>query len=528
MLRLPAAVVAVTLVPLVTIAPAAAAPPNVRYSPPVVGEVVDPFHAPDRYGPGNRGIDYRTAVGAPVVAAADGEVSFAGAVAGALHVTVRHADGLRTSTSFLAAVAVRAGQRVRAGELLGTSAGVVHFGVRDPAGVYLDPARLLAGTLVVTVRLVPGVEEGEAALGAERASLLGVVDDRLRAFLAYGADLGITNAALVGHYAAELLPATHASRVLAAYERWRRAAGDCTPPERDPPPPAGRRIVVLVAGLGSTSGDAGASVTEVDTAGLGYAPGDVLRFSYAGGVVPDGSRSRDLAGLAAHHYTSADTQVDLHASADRFEALLLEIARRTPGVPVDVVAHSQGGVVARLGLTDLADAGRLPSEVEVFATLGAPHGGADAATVVQAAEASVVGPAALDHLRRATDLDLDPRLPSTGQLAETSATMAGLRGRPVPDGLRAVSIGARTDLVVPLPRTIAPGMTAVTVATGATGRAHGDLPGRPEVTRELALARSGMGSTCVPLGRALSDAVVGDAIATAEDLVGAGLLVAVP
>jgi hypothetical protein len=526
-LRLLAAVVVVALIP-VAADPAAAASPPVLYTPPVAGEVIDPFRVPDRYGPGNRGTDYRTAVGAPVVAAADGEVWFAGPVAGALHVTVRHGDGLRTTASFLAAVAVGPGQRVAAGDLLGFSAGVLHVGVRDPDGVYLDPALLFAGTHVVTVRLVPGIEEGEAALRAERASLSGVVGDRLGAFLAYGADLTLTNAALIAHYGREMLPATHLARLAAAFERWRRASASCTPPDREPPSPSGRRIVVLVAGLGSSSDDATASVTELDTSGLGYAPGDVVRFSYAGGVVPGRAPSPDLAGLTVREYASADTQGDLHVAADRFEALLLDIRRRAPGVPVDVVAHSQGGIVARIGLTDLADDGRLPVEVDLFATLGTPHGGADAATAVQAAEASVAGPAALDRLRRATGLDLDPRLPSTGQLAETSATIAGLRARPVPEGLRSVSIGARTDLAVPLPRTVAPGMATVTVATGVTGTAHGDLPGRPEVTRELALARAGLGPTCTPLGRALSDAVVGDAIATATDLIGAGLLVAVP
>jgi hypothetical protein len=526
-LRFLAAVVAVVLVPAAA-APTSAASPPVHYTPPVVGEVIDPFRVPDRFGPGNRGIDYRTVVGAPVAAAADGEVTFAGPVAGALHVTVAHGDGLRTTASFLADVAVGPGQRVRAGDLLGFSAGVVHVGVRDPDGVYLDPALLFAGALVVTVRLVPGTEEGEAALRAERASLAGVVTGRLGALLGYGADLALTNAAVIAHYGTELLPATHVARWAAAVERWRRASASCTSPDRQPPPPSGRRIVVLVAGLGSTSDDATASVTDLDTSGLGYAPGDVVRFSYAGGVVPGRAPSPDLVGLAAREYTAADTQGDLHATADRFEALLVDIGRRAPGVPVDVVAHSQGGIVARIGLTDLADDGRLPVEVDLFATLGTPHGGADAATAIQAVEASVAGPAALDRLRRATGTDLDPRLPSTGQLAETSATMNGLRERPVPGQLRAVSIGARTDLVVPLPRTVAPGMATATVATGATGTAHADLPGRPEVTRELALVRAGLGPTCTPLGQALSDAVVGDAIATATDLIGAGLLVAVP
>ncbi len=529
MLRLPAALAAAVLViTLVVAAPAVSDPRPVRYTAPVSGPVVDPFRWPDRYGPGNRGLDYRTAVGAPVVASADGEVVFAGAVAGTLHVTVAHPDGLRSSYSFLASVLVRPGQRVRAGDPLGTSTGVVHFGVRDPDDVYLDPALLLSGELVVAVRLVPGIDEGERALRAERDSLLAVVRDRLGAALSWGADLTATQAALVVHYATELQWATHAARLVAAVDRWRRARSDCTPADRAPPPPDGRRIVVLVAGLGSTSDDGTSSVTHVDTGALGYARGDVLRFSYVGGIVPGGAPSPDLVGLPARPYTSADSQADLHASADRFGELLLDIQRRAPGVPVDVVAHSQGGLVARIGVTDLADEGRLPPEVQLFATLGTPHGGADVATLAQAAEASVTGPALLEELRPHLAADLDPTSPSTGQLAETSATMVELRRRPVPERLRAVSIAARTDWLVPQPRTIAPGMATATIATGLTGSAHGELPGLAAATRELALARAGMGPTCTSLGRAVSDAAVGGYLANVEDLIGAGLLGLVP
>ena len=116
----------------------------VPYRPPVDGPVVEPFHVEHPFGPGNRGIDYAVAPCTPVRAAADGEVIFAGPVAGTLHVTIRHADGLRTSYSFLASVDVRAGQTVRAGDVVGRSVEVVHFGVRDPTGTYLDPATLFS------------------------------------------------------------------------------------------------------------------------------------------------------------------------------------------------------------------------------------------------------------------------------------------------------------------------------------------------------------------------------------------------
>ena len=143
---------ALTLVAAATVAallPAAATAdpsgPPVSYRAPVPGPVLDPFRPPSTpYGPGNRGLEYATTPGEPVGAPADGEVTFAGPVAGGLHVVLLHADGIRTSLSFLAAVLVRRGQRVAAGDPVGLAGSSLHFGARR-GEAYLDPATLLAG-----------------------------------------------------------------------------------------------------------------------------------------------------------------------------------------------------------------------------------------------------------------------------------------------------------------------------------------------------------------------------------------------
>ncbi len=91
---------------------------------PVDGAVVHPFEEPASiYAAGHRGADLAAAPGTPVRAANDGVVSFAGEVAGTLHVTVAHAGGLRTSYSFLSAVSVRTGQTVARGDVLGATGG---------------------------------------------------------------------------------------------------------------------------------------------------------------------------------------------------------------------------------------------------------------------------------------------------------------------------------------------------------------------------------------------------------------------
>jgi murein DD-endopeptidase MepM/ murein hydrolase activator NlpD len=139
-----------SIVAVVFVQPAHAA----EWQRPVLGRVVDPFDEHTRYGPGHRGIDFATRPGAFVRAAGAGTVTFAGRVAGELHVTVGHANGLRTSYSQLRATRVRRGQRVRAGQVVGVAAGNrVHLGLRR-GRTYLDPATLFdAGPPIV--RLIP-------------------------------------------------------------------------------------------------------------------------------------------------------------------------------------------------------------------------------------------------------------------------------------------------------------------------------------------------------------------------------------
>ena len=152
---------AIAAVTIAALAPGASGQPQVeRYRPPVDAPVVDLFRPPATpFGPGNRGIDYATVPGTVVRAAASGDVSFAGPVGGSLHVVVRHGDGIRTSYSFLAAVGVRRGERVGAGQPLGVTATTLHFGARR-GDAYIDPLSLLGGR-GGQVRLVP--DDGGAA-----------------------------------------------------------------------------------------------------------------------------------------------------------------------------------------------------------------------------------------------------------------------------------------------------------------------------------------------------------------------------
>lgn len=478
----------------------------VVYAPPVDAPVADAFRPPSTpYGPGNRGLEYDVAPGSEVRAAGEGQVVFAGAVGGTFHVTVRHPDGLRTSYSYLAVVQVHAGMQVRRGDVIGRSGDRLHFGVRDPDDTYLDPALLFEGTARRRARLVPGTEEGlEPLQVSERASFLRLVLDQAG-----------ERVPLVLHYAAELRPDVRAVRVIERVARQQEAQRGCTPADVSPVVPDDRHVVVLVAGLGSTAESA--AVDRVDTPALGVAPGDVLRFSYNGGRIPDPTDDPVFDGLEARTYSSEDTQIDLEVVATRLAALLRAVARAQPGVPIDVIAHSQGGVVARLALARAASEATLPSEVVSLATLAAPLDGADLATAAQAARGAPVARAALEAA------GYSPDAPSIRQLSELSALTSSSSALVLPDHVARLSIAARGDVTVPSARTLDPSFPSAVVDVSGPA-AHDRLPGTAAATRELALLRAGRQPTCRARADLVVDAVAGEGASWAADVAGALLL----
>jgi murein DD-endopeptidase MepM/ murein hydrolase activator NlpD len=144
---------AVTVVLLAVAPPAGGEPADTgQWSPPVDGPVVRSYEAPKSpWGSRHLGLDFAAAPGAPVRAAGDGVVVFAGRVGLAWAVTVEHAGARRTSYAYLRRIRVTRGWPVRRDAVLGESggtgpgheAGVVHFGYRVN-GRPEDPAQLFA------------------------------------------------------------------------------------------------------------------------------------------------------------------------------------------------------------------------------------------------------------------------------------------------------------------------------------------------------------------------------------------------
>ncbi len=126
-------------------------------------EVVERFDAPaSPYGPGHRGVDLLGRPGQPVRAALDGEVAFAGRIAGRGVVVVVH--GATRTTYEPVAASREVGDPVTAGDVLGRlevapshclPRTCLHWGWigTGPTGdTYLDPLRLVG---LGPVRLLP-------------------------------------------------------------------------------------------------------------------------------------------------------------------------------------------------------------------------------------------------------------------------------------------------------------------------------------------------------------------------------------
>jgi murein DD-endopeptidase MepM/ murein hydrolase activator NlpD len=158
-----AAVVAV----VAGVSPAAVAA-GTCYPPPVEAPVAVAYREPAcRYCAGHRGIDFDSRAGDSVRAVAEGEVTFAGSVAGTRYVVVAHADGLRATYGGLDRVLVAEGGVVRQGQRLATAGGLLYFGFRR-GDEYVDPTPLL-GRWRRQVRLVP--TDGSARRPAPPARL---------------------------------------------------------------------------------------------------------------------------------------------------------------------------------------------------------------------------------------------------------------------------------------------------------------------------------------------------------------------
>ncbi len=457
-------------------APAAAATVDSVWVRPVPGAVTRPFAAPrTRFGAGHLGADLDAPPASPVRAAGAGTVTFAGSVAGSLHVVVAHDGDLRTSYSFLASIGVRRGERVPAGAVVGTSGGtgtnhdhrVLHFGLRTGT-TYVDPMVLFQPPdLTEIVHLVPTHEHGAAlAASDERRGLLdglrGAVGDAIHVTAsAFGAAGQVAAGApdalgrlLVARVRSAAPPGS--MELAAGALTWVSQRGRCAAhaPPADGSGGSGHRVL-MVAGIDSHGTGAGPTL-PLPASALGYRSEEVSYFSYAS----------DRAA-----YDDRDTHAPLLASARRLGDQLRELQRAEPGREVDLLAHSQGGVIVLAFLTlvyDRRDAEYPPLGTVV--TLSSPLAGAPLATAGAEIGRTDSGHTALqlvDTVTGGLGLPVPPALaPSVRDLAADSDLMRHLDDARLPDQVELTTVGALTDPVVPANVATRSGAKHTVVRTG--------------------------------------------------------------
>jgi len=540
-------------------APVGAEPPDppTGWLRPVDGAVVRPFEEPaSRYGPGHRGADLAAPPGTVVRAANDGVVSFAGNVAGTLHAVVAHGGDLRTSYSFLARVDVRTGQTVRRGDPLGITGGagdqhagdVLHLGLRV-GDRYVDPMQLFDPTdLTELVRLVPtDLPPAEPwSPSRERSALLdglvvegggpGFVDKVLGGAVDAGRTLVDGGAAVAGSvvrgasagfeqltragvaFSREIARLTEAgwdrtalagmtrdlAAIAAGIREWWRSRDDCSGTSAPADGSGGSgHLLMAVAGINSATEDYGATF-DLDTNALGYQSNEVGYYSYAADHGP---------------YEEPDTWGDLLAAGQRLGEQLKAMHVANPGREVDLVAHSQGGVVVDVFLQHVYDASD-PAypPIGTVVTLASPHEGAPLATVAGDIRSTRTGRAVLDAAEEVLPVPPSDGV-STGQLAEDSELMNDLWGHRLPEHVDFTSVGGVDDVVVPASQIDVPGGTEVVIDVGGVSD-HSAIPDDPRALEVVRAALEGRPPPCVGWVEGLRGAIEPVVITRVEHTVG--------
>ncbi|RIK05368.1 MAG: hypothetical protein DCC49_12595 [Acidobacteria bacterium] len=283
------------------------------------------------------------------------------------------------------------------------------------------------------------------------------------------------------------------ARVFERLNAFRESQRDCVPNEVPLPQEQEESpIVVLVGGFGSSL-QLGGLPFDIDLAAAGIAHRDVMAFSYSG-FAPDPGSGRP----APFEYRASDTWNGINVASELLIRYLSEIRRRFPRRRVAIVAHSQGGIVARKALVDSGGNLTPPPLADRLVTIGSPHQGSRVANRIAAVRDTRLGGEVIDVASRATKTG--GRSQSLADLADGSEVMRDLGAR-LPPGIPVTSIAAAEDLVVPATQSWIRGADNVLVATDQPGTsAHSGQLRDVRTMRALELALRG-GVPCEPFER---------------------------
>jgi hypothetical protein len=293
-----------------------------------------------------------------------------------------------------------------------------------------------------------------------------------------------------------------------------------------PPPPPNDNILVAVTGINtSTEADRNgqlstdSSLYKVDWQQLGYSDDHVYYYSY-GGV-----ESRPDQGHFRLHkpYSKEDSLGDLNLAARKLRDLVNEVHSRHPGKDIDIVAHSQGGVVAEDYVTWLYDPDNpLGVHLGHLVTISSPHTGADLAAAHSVLADTEVGKAMLAEAAGAINQFIATPPPSSiavRELAEHSPFMKKLSAAWDPTKVPTTTIGTPYDIVVAPQHTRLPGAEHFT-ATFPTRKffaAHSEVLKAQTTHQYVYNALADKRSKCTLVADVVADFGSGRQIATVED-----------
>lgn len=295
----------------------------------------------------------------------------------------------------------------------------------------------------------------------------------------------------------------------------------------EPPPPPNENIVVAVAGIGSwTMGKDGAprdgaSIYQLDFETLGYPEDRIFHYSYRG--------LEDRGGRGPYRlhapYTKEDTYKSIEESAALLDEQLREIHRRYPDKKIDLVAHSQGGLVAEVYVERFhRKANPLQPQIGSLLTMGTPHKGADLASLDKALRRSFGGKRALAGLTKgAAWLGMPPpSAPATRQMAENSDFMYKVNAEWNPSKVRTATIAATFDYVVTAPKSQLEGanffVADLPPSVSSIAGAHSALPKAPNAKQIAYQFLQGRTQGCSSFRELMASEVVGPSISAIEDL----------
>ena len=293
-----------------------------------------------------------------------------------------------------------------------------------------------------------------------------------------------------------------------------------------PPPAPNDNIVVAVAGIGSwTMGKGGnpeshASIYQLDFQTLGYSPEQIFHYSYRG--------LDDRAGGGPYRlhapYTKEDTYKSIEESALLLDEQLREIHRKYPDKQIDLVAHSQGGLVAQYWVERHYKPGDpRVGEVAHFVTIATPHKGADAAQLGQRLSSTRVGRAKLALVNIAAGQAglPPPSSPAALEMAEDSSFIGSLNREWDPKRVDTTTIAATFDYVVTPAHTRLKGARHFTVDLptnlSSVTRAHSSAPKATATKVLMHQILSDSSLACTGFRNAIADAVVGRTISGVQD-----------